>query len=134
MSDVLSAKQRSFCMSQIKGSKTKPEIMLRKALWNIGLRYRIKNKLPGKPDIVFASKRTVIFVDGCFWHKCPDHYVEPKTRNEFWVRKIERNCQRDIEVTDLLNNMGWQVLRFWEHEIKNDLDKCVSKIEESLSN
>lgn len=121
-------------MSQIKANNTKPEIMLRKILWSIGLRYRIKNKLPGKPDIVLVSKRTVVFVDGCFWHRCPDHYIEPKTRNKFWVRKIERNCQRDIEVTELLNNMGWRVLRFWEHEIKDDLNKCISKIEESFSN
>merc|ERR1711879_636225 len=102
MADVLTKEQRSYCMSQIRGKNTKPEVILRKALWSMGHRYRIKNKLPGKPDLVYPSLKVVIFVDGCFWHKCPKHYQPPKTRPLFWEKKINANAERDEKNDTLL--------------------------------
>lgn len=137
MTDVLTQEQRSYCMSRINGKNTKPELALRKALWGLGYRYRVRNRLPGKPDLVFPSSRTVIFVDGCFWHKCPDHFVEPKTRTQFWLDKINGNVARDRRNNESLKADGWQVIRIWEHEVKNSLANtigrvvCVLKMKES---
>lgn len=127
MTDVLSQAQRSYCMSRIKGKNTKPETALRKALWRLGFRYRVKSQLPGKPDIVFPSLKTVVFVDGCFWHKCPDHYIHPKTRADFWKIKIEENVERDKKIDARLEHLGWLVIRVWEHEIKKSLADCVHR-------
>lgn len=99
MTDVLTPKQRSFCMSQIRGRDTKPEIWLRKQLWALGLRYTLESRLPGKPDMVFPRYRVVVFVDGCFWHGCPKHLVKPKTNRSFWLKKINLNRVRDRKVT-----------------------------------
>lgn len=128
MSDVLTPEQRSYCMSQIKGKNTKPEMALRKALWALGYRYRIRNRLPGRPDLVFSSLRIVIFVDGCFWHKCPDHFVHPKTRAQFWLDKINGNVVRDQRNNESLRSEGWRVVRIWEHEIKESLDDAVARV------
>ncbi|MET0084739.1 MAG: very short patch repair endonuclease [Sedimenticola sp.] len=124
----MTPEQRSRCMSKIKGKDTKPELLLRKALWKKGLRYRIHYKLPGRPDIAFVGKRLAIFVDGCFWHGCPEHGVSPKSRSEFWKKKLERNRERDKEVNEALAEDGWLVMRFWEHEIMDDLPSVVRKI------
>lgn len=132
MVDVLTSSQRSFCMSQIRSRNTKPEIALRKALWHCGFRYRVNSSLPGRPDIVFSGSKTAIFVDGCFWHKCPDHFVYPKNRAEFWREKIEGNVQRDRRVDELLRTQGWFALRFWEHEIKQSPADCVQRVAEIL--
>ena len=115
-------------MSQIKGSNTKPEKRLRQALWQRGLRYRTNKKLPGKPDLTFAASRTVVFVDGCFWHGCPLHYRRPRTATEFWVKKINANMERDRVITKTLMLEGWHVIRLWEHEINEDLDSCVAHV------
>lgn len=131
--DVLTKSQRSFCMSQIKGKDTKPEITLRKSLWNLGYRYRVRNKLPGKPDIIFPGLRAVIFVDGCFWHKCPEHYQPPITRADFWDKKITGNVERDKKNNSLLKAEGWLVLRVWEHEVKQNLNDCLIRLCEKLS-
>ena len=133
MSDVLSKEQRSFCMSQIKGKDTKPEVVLRKALWNLGYRHRIKTRLPGAPDIVYPSLKVVVFVDGCFWHRCPKHYQPPKTRALFWQKKIDSNVERDKKNNTLLEADGWVVIRTWEHEIMDSLPECVNRIHEVLS-
>lgn len=126
--DVLTPEQRSYCMSQIKGKNTKPEVAMRKALWGLGYRYRIRNRLPGKPDLVFISLRTVVFIDGCFWHKCPDHFVQPKTRAQFWLEKINGNVARDQRNNDILRSEGWKVVRIWEHEIKESLENAVGRV------
>lgn len=133
MTDVLTKEQRSYNMSQIRGKNTKPELLLRKLLFNRGIRgYRIHYKLVGKPDIVFPSKKVVVFVDGCFWHKCPKCFIEPETRKEFWMSKINGNVKRDKEVNKILKKDGWRVLRFWEHEVKIIPDQIVSKIIRAL--
>jgi DNA mismatch endonuclease, patch repair protein len=115
-------------MSRIRGSNTAPELALRKALWSLGLRYRLKSDLPGKPDLVFTRARIVVFLDGCFWHGCPVHSQQPKTNSGFWLAKIGRNKQRDSEVTKQLNLSGWTVLRYWEHEVRADIDKVSRTI------
>lgn len=130
--DVLTKKQRHKNMSHIRSKNTKPEILLRKALWHCGLRYR-KNytKLPGAPDIAITRYRIAVFVDGDFWH-ARGHEEHPGeqigTNKDFWQKKLKRNVERDKEVNDELTESGWLVLRFWESDIKKDLQKCVDTI------
>lgn len=133
MTDVLTSKQRSYCMSRIRCKNTKPELALRKSLWGIGYRYRVNYKLAGKPDIVFPGKKVAVFVDGCFWHFCPEHCTVPDTNRDFWGKKLGRNVERDKEVTAKLEKESWKVIRIWEHEIKTDLALCVSRIVRALS-
>jgi DNA mismatch endonuclease (patch repair protein) len=132
MADVLTPQQRSLCMSRNRGRNTGPEILLRRELWRRGLRYRLAAKLPGKPDITFGRSKVAIFVDGCFWHGCPQHSVRPKTNAEFWRKKIAQNRLRDAQVTAMLRNSGWRVVRIWEHQIKTGLDTCVGEIESAI--
>ncbi len=123
--------KRSLLMSKIKGSNTKPEILLRKALWANNIRYRLNfTKLAGKPDIVIKKYNVVIFVDGEFWHGYNWKEKKPKikTNRDFWIPKIERNMQRDHENNLTLNKLGFTIIRFWEHEIKKDLPSCLEKI------
>jgi DNA mismatch endonuclease (patch repair protein) len=115
-------------MSRISGKNTKPEITLRKKLWQMGFRYRLHAKLPGKPDFVFPKYRVAVFVDGCFWHGCPLHAQEPKTNAEFWDKKLLDNKERDRKVNDLLLQNGWIVVRVWEHEIRDSLEEAVRKV------
>ena len=129
MTDVLTQEQRTYNMSKIRGKNTGPEIKLRKLLWSKGIRgYRIHFKLPGKPDIVFTKKRIAIFIDGCFWHKCPVCFQEPETRKEFWIKKIRSNVDHDKKVNDLLQSEGWTIIRIWEHEIRKEPENAVKKI------
>lgn len=129
MPDVLTKAQRSYNMSRIRGKDTKVEMKLRKLLHQKGIRsYRLQYDLAGKPDIVFPRKKVVVFVDGCFWHKCPLHFVQPETRKDFWMKKIESNVLRDKNIDEKLKEDGWVVLRFWEHEIKQSPDEVLSRI------
>jgi DNA mismatch endonuclease (patch repair protein) len=133
MTDVLTEEQRRFNMSRIKARDTGPELRLRKALFKTGVRgYRLHYKLTGKPDLVFIGKRLAVFIDGCFWHKCPVHFIRPETRTEFWMNKIEGNVARDRRINAKLKEAGWCVLRFWEHEIREDPEKAARKIAEHL--
>lgn len=132
VTDPLNRRQRSYCMSCIRGKDTKPEILLRKSLWAAGFRYRLKNALPGRPDLVFQSRRVVLFVDGCFWHRCPEHYQAPKNNAEFWRQKIDGNVSRDKEISALLESMGWTVVRIWEHQIRTDLEATLTELIELL--
>lgn len=128
MPDVMTPEQRSHCMSRIRGKNTKPEIALRKALWARGMRYRLRSRLLGRPDIVFPGQHIAIFVDGCFWHGCPEHGVRPKSNSEFWKNKLATNAERDRQVNVRLVEHGWAVLRFWEHEILNDVDEVAERV------
>lgn len=132
MVDVMTPEQRRRCMSRIKGRDTGPELRLRRALWARGLRYRVNYKLPGRPDIAFVKSRVAIFVDGCFWHGCPDHSVRPKTNAVFWAKKLEGNCARDVRVSEELESRKWKVVRFWEHQIMDDLDAVVDTVLEVI--
>ena len=119
-------------MQHIRSKDTEAEILLRKALWRKGFRYRKNVKdLPGKPDIVFTKHKIVIFVDGDFWHargheKNPGEQIE--TNKNYWIDKLKRNVARDRYVNDLLFEQGWLVLRFWESDIKNNLNNCIEEI------
>ena len=126
--DKLSPEQRHKNMAAIRGKDTKPEIIVRKGLWRMGFRYRLNHKrLPGHPDLVLKKYRTCIFVNGCFWH---GHNVDitifdntdcckiPKTNREFWIKKIRRNKERDIEEQKRLAEMGWHCITVWECELK----------------
>lgn len=108
-------------MAAIKGKDTKPEMIVRKYLFSRGLRFRIQvKKLPGRPDIVFPKYKTVVFVNGCFWHGHEGcrYFRLPKSNVEFWERKISHNRARDISDTAVLQIMGWRVIRIWECEIR----------------
>jgi len=133
MTDVLTHEQRKKNMSHILSKNTRPEIKLRKILWSEGIRgYRIHHNLPGKPDIVFTKKKIAIFIDGCFWHKCPVCFHEPETRKEFWMKKIQSNVDRDNKINEKLQADGWTVLRFWEHDVRKKPDTIVKKISELI--
>lgn len=129
--DNLTPEQRHKNMINIRSKDTKPEIRLRKALWNNGIRYR-KNyaQLPGKPDIAITKYKIAIFVDGDFWHGKDfvqlTHQI--KSNREYWIPKIRNNMERDKEVNDLLTEKGWLVLRFWETDIKKNLKLCLNTI------
>ena len=130
MTDKLTPEQRSKNMRAIKGKNTKPEMKLRRALWSRGWRYKIHNKdIMGKPDIVFKKYNLIIFIDGCFWHKCPKCFKMPASNVEFWRNKINKNVERDKKVNKILVEEGWNVLRFWEHEIKKNFNEVVGKVE-----
>ncbi len=123
--------QRSKIMSKIRGKNTKPELAFRKALYAKGYRYRIDyKKLIGKPDIALPKYKTVIFIDGDYWHGRYWEERKPKikTNREFWIAKFERNIQRDTEVNLALNQIGYTVFRFWESEIKKELESCLEKV------
>ncbi len=126
--DVMSPAKRSEVMSRIRGKNTKPELLLRKALWRRGLRYRLKIGLPGRPDLVFPGERIAIFVDGCFWHGCPEHSTKPKQNAVFWETKLALNIARDRKVNALLAEQGWTVVRFWEHQVEKELDQCIEQL------
>ncbi|MDB5122548.1 MAG: very short patch repair endonuclease [Mucilaginibacter sp.] len=122
---------RSLLMSKIKSNNTKAEVLLRKSVWKLGYRYRIHiSTLPGKPDIVFKSKKIVIFIDGEFWHgyKWDEKKTKIKSNKDYWIKKIERNIERDIQNQRTLSKMGYVVIRFWEHEVKKELETCLKKI------
>ena len=124
--------QRRKNMQAVKNKDSQIEVLLRKELWRRGLRYQKNSKkVFGKPDIVFLGKKIAVFCDSEFWHgyDWENKQKEIKTRREFWIPKIERNMQRDIEVTKLLESEGWMVLRCWGNEIKNNLKECVDRIE-----
>lgn len=129
--DRMTKEQRHKCMSHIKGKNTKPEILLRKKLWHLGVRYR-KNYhgLYGCPDIVITKYRIAIFVDGDFWHGKDMDKIEARldTRKSYWIKKLKRNKERDLEVNEILTESGWLVLRFWESEIRKNLPGCVNII------
>jgi DNA mismatch endonuclease (patch repair protein) len=120
---------RSKNMAAIRSRNTGIEVRLRKALWASGIRgYRLHYQLPGKPDVVFPRSRLAIFVDGCFWHRCPKCFQMPKTRLDYWTPKIAHNVARDAFISQTLQSEGWKVLRFWEHEIHHDLATCIQRV------
>lgn len=121
--DVHSKETRSYNMSRIKSSNTKPEEIVRKYLFSKGFRYRKNDKrYPGKPDIVLPKYRTIIFVNGCFWHGHKDckYYVVPKTNTDFWLNKINHNIERDQKQINQLKMEGWNVIVVWECQLKQE--------------
>ena len=124
-------KSRSKQMSRIRGKDTKPEMSFRKALYKEGVRFRVHSKkLLGSPDVSNVSKKFVVFIDGEFWHgdKWEEKRNQIKTNREFWIPKIERNMQRDREVTAAYEQKGFKVFRFWDKEVKKNVDGCVALV------
>ena len=122
-------------LRRVKSSNTTPEVLVRKALWSKGLRYRIHHpSLPGRPDIVFTRSKIAIFVHGCYWHRhnCSRSFT-PKSNAEFWRQKFQCNIQRDAKNTESLIQQGWNVVILWECEIHHDLDACIKKITSMMS-
>ena len=137
MSEKLNISKNSWNMKYIHSKNTKIEVILRKALWDAGFRYR-KNyeKLPGKPDIALTKYKIAIFCDGEFFHGKDWEVLKPKLEKgnnpDFWIKKITRNQQRDEEVNKQLLFMGWTVIRFWGNEIKKNPEQCVKVVEETI--
>ena len=133
--DVHNPQQRSKNMRAIKSTATKTEIILAKTLWHLGYRYRKNNKTVfGKPDFTFKKLKIAIFIDSEFFHgKDWETRKKPQTNAKFWIKKIERTMQRDIEVTAYLESQNWKVLRFWSKEIEKNLDECVTIIEHEIA-
>jgi DNA mismatch endonuclease (patch repair protein) len=129
--DIWTKDKRSSVMSKIRSKNTKPEIILRKALFSNGFRYRIHDKnFPGKPDIVMPKYRTVIFVHGCFWHHhsdCKEGKV-PKTNTKFWSEKLSKNIERDVRHNLALTALGWKIITVWECEIEKRLSVVLDKL------
>jgi DNA mismatch endonuclease (patch repair protein) len=121
-------------MSLQRSEDTEPEMVLRRRLHAMGLRYRVHMPVPGLPrrrvDIMFTRARVAVFVDGCFWHRCPEHATDPVTRGAWWRRKLEGNVKRDRETDDHLRRLGWTVVRFWEHE---DMAKAARRVADVLA-
>lgn len=126
MTDVMTPDERSRCMAAIKGRNTRPEMTVRKFLFAKGLRYRVNSrKLPGSPDLVFKKYRTVVFVDGCFWHGHKDCRLSrlPKSNVDFWRHKINLNIARDYRTDVELRLAGWRVIRVWECSLRNSAER-----------
>lgn len=127
--------QISFNMRQVKNKDSEIELILRKALWQRGIRYRKNVKtIFGHPDIAFKGKKVAVFVDSEFWHgyDWENRKNDFRSNQEFWIPKIERNMERDKEVTERLTSEGWTVLRFWGKQVKKDTDYCVEQIEKAV--
>ena len=123
---------RSELMGRIRRSDTKPELMLRRRIWAAGVRYRVDYRTPaGRADIAFPGKKVAVFLDGCFWHGCPEHYVRPRSRQEVWAKKLRGNVDRDRRQTLDLERLGWTVLRFWEHEVFIEIERIREQVVET---
>jgi len=133
MADVLTPKQRSYCMSRIRSRWTKQEVRVSNWLKGHKIGHKMHPKIDGNPDIIFKDSKIAVFIHGCFWHKCPECYREPKSNREFWLPKIDRNVERDAENKKILEKNEWKVVVLWEHEIKKNLDVFVEKIIKKLN-
>lgn len=134
MADVLTKTQRSFCMSQIRGKHSTPELVVRRTLHSLGYRYRLHDRgLPGSPDLVFPARRKIIFVHGCFWHRhfCKLGRPTPATRQRFWEAKLLGNKRRDKIVCQRLRRDRWDVLVVWECQTR-DTGKMIGKLRSFL--
>ena len=128
MTDKISPKQRSELMSKISTS-SQLERTVAKELYRRGIRYRKNNrKLFGTPDISIIKYKIVIFIDSCFWHHCPIHGNIPKTNTSFWIEKLGRNTERDIEVNKYYSKIGWHILRIWEHDLQDNFNVTIDQI------
>lgn len=138
MADVHNIATRSYNMSRIKGTDTGPELIVRKYLHSKGFRYRLHNKkLPGKPDLTLSKYKTVIFINGCFWHghKECKYFILPKTRTEWWQKKIEGTKSRDRTAKENLEALGWNTIIIWECELKpGQIEKSLMALNKIITN
>ena len=130
MTDTMSKRQRSYCMSRIRSRDTKPELLLKKALR--GMRLRYQPKISGRPDFASKKHKLAIFVDGCFWHGCKKCSFKPKSNSAYWRKKFENNVRRDRKITRFLRSKGWSVIRLREHEIRRKVAMTTFKMSRAL--
>ena len=132
--DVLTKEQRHYNMSRIRSKNTKPEMIVRKYLWEHGYRYRLQRKdLPGKPDIVLPKYKFAVFVNGCFWHmhKCKK-FVLPSTNTEFWYEKLSQNKKRDTSNYKKLKKAGWNYIVLWECQLKTNKERRLKNLKDTI--
>lgn len=133
MPDNLTPEQRSYCMSRIKGKDTGLEMRVRSELHRRGFRFRKHVKeLPGKPDVVFTKAKVAVFIDGDFWHGYRFPSWEHKV-SDFWKQKINKNRERDIRNHRKLKEMGWTVIRLWQHDLERDFQECIERIRAAVN-
>lgn len=124
-------------LSRQRAKDTRPELALRRELFRRGLRYRVNYPVPGRPrrtiDVAFPRQKLAVFVDGCFWHSCPDHSVPAKSNADWWRDKLTANMRRDKETTDALVAEGWQVIRLWEHEVHPEPGAALNLVLSALA-
>lgn len=135
MADTLTPAQRSKCMAAVRSKDTGPEMIVRRIAFALGYRYRLHGRsLPGKPDLVFASRRAVVFVHGCFWHRhtCKNGRAMPKKRRAFWKDKLEGNARRDRRTLAALRKSGWRVLVIWECQTR-DAERIAKRLHDFLT-
>jgi DNA mismatch endonuclease (patch repair protein) len=139
MTDTVDPATRNRIMASIRSTETGPEVALRRELRALGVRGYRKNArlLPvyhlRTADVVFFRERVAVFVHGCFWHRCPDHYRSPKTRTDFWDSKTSANRDRDLMTVAGLLRAGWRALEFWEHEVAADAAGCAARVRDALA-
>ncbi len=126
--DKVSPSIRSFIMSRIRSRDTTMEVLFARYLRRERISFRQHGNLLGKPDFVFTKAKLVVFLDSCFWHRCPYHYRHPKSRPEYWGPKIEANVRRDKKTRSKYRRCGWKVVRFWEHQIQRDISACIDLV------
>lgn len=116
-------------MRSIRARDTVPETALRRMIRSSGERgYRVAPRITGRPDLAWSGLRVAVFVDGCFWHGCPEHCRIPKTRPDYWPAKIERNRRRDLRVATELEGAGWRVIRIWEHDVQTNAEAAAARV------
>lgn len=134
MTDVFTKSKRSEVMSKIRSKNTRPELVVRRALTKMGLKYRLHNgRLPGKPDIIIPSMKTIIFINGCFWHQhsgCKRKAM-PKTNRDYWETKLQNNVNRQSRTVRALNKLGWKVHKIWECQTANE-DRLTERLSRML--
>jgi DNA mismatch endonuclease (patch repair protein) len=118
MVDVFTKEKRSWIMSRIRSKWTKQEKIIHNQLKSLKIKHKMHPKMSGSPDIILIDKKVAIFLQGCFWHKCPKHYKEPKSNRDYWLPKINKNVVRDKKNINLLKKSGWKVVKVWEHDLK----------------
>ncbi|HEX8218515.1 MAG TPA: very short patch repair endonuclease [Chloroflexia bacterium] len=132
MPDTFSPQKRSEIMRRVKGKNTSLEMKVRSALHRRGLRYRLSYALPGKPDLVFVKAHIAVFIDSCFWHGCSQHVRMPNSNQEYWQVKIRRNVERDAKTNELYKELDWRIIRVWEHELKEDFEGCITRLQQAV--
>ncbi|MDD2732142.1 MAG: very short patch repair endonuclease [Candidatus Pacebacteria bacterium] len=123
MPDNLTKEQRSLCMSHIRSRWTSAEKKLHNFLKGSKIKHKMHPKISGSPDVILPKYKKAVFIQGCFWHKCPSCYKEPKSRKKYWLPKIERNIQRDRKNEKILKKNGWKIVKIWEHELKKNKNR-----------
>jgi len=128
MVDNLTKEQRSKCMSRIRSKWTVQEVKIHNYLKGNKIKHKMHPRLIGKPDILLTNTNVVVFLHGCFWHKCPKCYKEPKSQKDYWLLKIDNNMKRDKKYARMLKFEGYKVIKVWEHEVKKDFNRALKKI------